>query len=569
VLEQTVIDSRRAIADVAHAALTARLDGRETKVPSLLIEAVAAGAGDRGAVLEAARKTFATEKPLDLVLFDTDRIASYVFESSRPPVIAGASALLRDLNHRIANQDHRRSVIFSGGGEGILLVAAGRGEKICREIEELYAAKTGQALTVTTGTIPAGPHDFIASAGEETAREGVRLVSGTQALLSRLRDQVRRKKDERGPVASGVAGGDERCVSCRDRAAGPRTIRDFRQDARFDGPLCDPCSLRWQAGRKEIKGISFEELVETSSPERAKSAYIGFLYVDANSMGALFGGLSSLAEIRFLSQAVREVFAKVQSRVRDLVRGFAPARSDDDLPFVSYLGGGDEAIWILPAPLALDAAAKLHGWIGEESKAIADLPRLLSDRTGSPFLTFGAGLVLCGHSYPVRYQYSLAKELQKSAKSAFYGARVQAASAIDFAVLTESSPLSEDLESARALTDRTEDADFRRSCRPYSAERFTRLVDQMRRLREPDVKLATSQLYALANGLREGRRIFLNFLCYQIARKPAGAKYQRWLRAAGVDPADRAAVERFFVHDLARGSGAWIGDGLQLAPFLN
>ncbi len=568
--EQLVSQSREAVAKIASLALSRQMDGHGSEVPQALVDAIVFAKGDRSEVLKETERVFETAQPLELVLFDTDSIASYVFESSRPPVITGASTILRDINDQIA-RDHQELVIFSGGGEGMLLVPAGQGGEICRTIESLYASKTGSALTVTTGFLPVGPHEFISSTSEGSASGGVRLVSGMQAVLSRLRDQVRRKKDEREPDPGGVAGGRERCVSCRDRAAGQRRIRDFRRlEARADGPLCDPCALRWEVGRKEIAGISFEELVEAAGPERAKSKYIGFLYVDGNSMGALFGSLASLPEIRFLSQAVREVFEALRLRVEGAVRKFAPGKPDRDLPLVSYLGGGDEAIWILPGPLAVHVTGKLSSWIKEASAAIADLPPLLEAKTGVPHVTFGAGLVLCGYSYPVRYQFSLAKELQKNAKSMFY--RVQggrAFSSFDFEVLTESSPLSENLEASRALTDRTEEPGFRRSCRPYTAEGFTSLLARMRRLREQDVKLATSQLYALQEGSREGKRIFLNFLRYQIARKPAGSRYQSWLGAFGVNPADPAAVERFFVQDLTKGCGTWIGDGLQLAPFLD
>ena len=563
-LEQTVEESRKAVVDVARAALAESLGGRAAEIPSALPDAIASGTGSQDEMRETTRRIFSTGKPLDLVLFDTDRIASYVFESSRPPVITGASTLLRELNDRIA-EDHRRFVIFSGGGEGMLLVSAGRGEKVCRQIETLYASRTEGALRVTTGFIPVGPHDFVAGNNEATASGGVRLVSGTQAVLSRLRDQVRRRKDEHGLEPKAVAGDDKRCVSCRDRAAGSTMISKFRPDVPFDGPLCDPCARRWEVGRREIKGISFEELVEASGTERAKSKYIGFLYADGNAMGALFGRLASLAQFRFLSQAVREVFERLQHRAKETARKLVP--ENDELPFVSYLGGGDEAIWIVPGFLALRIASQLAAWIEEESKALADLPRILRDRTGLPHLTFGAGLVLCGYTYPVRYQYALAKELQKSAKSISYKSG-KPISAIDFEVLTESSPLSESLKSARALTDATEEPKFWRSCRPYTSEAFARLLERMARLRAADIKLATSQLYALQDGVREGRKVFLNFLGYQIARKPAGEKYQKWMKALGVNPADRSAIEGFFIQQLADGSGTWITDGLQLAPFL-
>jgi hypothetical protein len=569
VLKQRLDQSREAVTRVATRALVQRMSDRGEDVPRALVDAIASGQGDRSAIQEQSRRLLGSDPPLDLVLFDTDAIARYVFESSRPPVITGASTILHDLNGKIAD-DFEPAVIFSGGGEGLLLVEAGRGREICREIERLYQTRTEGALTVTTDFLAVHPYEFISSRQEESAKEGVRVVSGTQAVLSRLRDRIRHSKDERTAAFEGIAGYAERCVSCRDRAAGKERIKDFRPDVRFDGALCDPCARRWDVGRKKINGISFEELIGDRDSEKSKSKYIGFLYLDGNSMGSLFGGLSSLSDIRFLSQAVRHVFEGLLTRVEKAVRLFAPEKDGTDLPLVSYLGGGDEAIWILPAPLAIAVTEKLSSWITRESAAIPDIARLLRSRNGSSSLTFGAGLVLCGYTYPVRYQYSLAKELQKSAKSMFYRAKGQSpGSSIDFEVLTESSPLSENLEAARALSDHTDEPDFWRSCRPYPADGFSEVLKRLRRLKDKDVKLATSQLYALQDGSREGRRIFLNFLRYQIARKPAGEKYQKWLQAFGVDPGDPAAVERFFVQDVPQGSGTWIADGLQLAPFLD
>jgi hypothetical protein len=94
--------SREAVARVAIRALAQRMNGRETGVPKALVDAIASGRGDRSAVQEQSRRLFGSDLPLDLVLFDTDSIANYVFESSLPPVITGASTILRELNDRIA-----------------------------------------------------------------------------------------------------------------------------------------------------------------------------------------------------------------------------------------------------------------------------------------------------------------------------------------------------------------------------------------------------------------------------------------------------------------------------------
>src|SRR5262249_10140094 len=150
------------------------------------------------------------------VLFDTDRIADFVFESSRPPVIAGASLLLRELNKQIGD-DFGKWAVFSGGGEGLLLVPRGRGAEICDAIRERFRRQTAGSLSVTAVWLPASPEEFISQRSENEAAEGARLVSGTQAVLCRLRDLARRHKDEKPPLRPSVSGGAERCASCRDR----------------------------------------------------------------------------------------------------------------------------------------------------------------------------------------------------------------------------------------------------------------------------------------------------------------------------------------------------------------
>jgi hypothetical protein len=566
-------ECRERVMRAARAALE-QVAGREAVVPQELAAAIADGRGDRQAVEAATRRIFGDRRPLDLVLFDTDRIAEYVYESSLPPVIAGASTILRDLNRELARL-YQSQTIFSGGGEGLLLVERGRGEGICEEIENLYWEQTDGALGVTTGFLEVSPLDFIAGGPqEEEARDGVRLVAGTQAVLARLRDRIRRKKDEVYPQRVPVQGALPRCISCRDRAANHPT--PVTREGLTGNVLCSPCHRRWSEGKDQIAGVSFDELIGTlqdAYPKLgAKSSYTGFLYADGNSMGALFGRLGSLTEIGFLSRAVSHVFEKLEELARQRAEDQLGGIEQPKRLFLSYLGGGDEAIWIVPGALALQIARDLPGWLSTEVRNIPDLPGFLRERKVED-LTLGIGLVLCSHSYPVRYQYALAKELQKNAKQMFYGGAYRTPpSSIDFELLTDSSPLVEDLKEARDLAYPTEEEGFFRTCRPFDQERFSQLFGRMQTAREKGV--ATSQLHALLAGAGESRRIFLNYLRYQIARPPAGKRYQDWLCCLGTPWIDASRVEGFFVHDLlpdqeGQRAGTWIADGVQLLPFLN
>ncbi len=574
-VEKHVDQSRGTVARIAGLALAQQMNGRDADVPRALVQAIASGTGDRAEVLEETLRSFGSDKPLELVLFDTDSIASYVFESSRPPVITGASTILRNLNSVIEDL-YPRWTIFSGGGEGLLLVPSGTGRTVCRAIEDLYAERTLGALGVTVDFLPVGPQDFIGTEREPRTVEGMRWVSGTQAVLARLRDQIRRKKDERVPGWNEIAGGAERCASCRDRKAGSTPVAHYR-DGEL-GRLCEPCHRRWEVGKEEIEGTSFEDLtlifqraMGLNASEGDKASYIGFLYVDGNAMGALFGKLTSLAELRFLSLAVAAVFERTRSRINALIRKILKLKTHK-LPLVSYLGGGDEAIWIVPGALAVHIAGQLSALIQEESSRIEDLPSFLEKTLGAPALTFGAGLVICSFNYPVRYQYDLARSLQKNAKAVFYGLPPEAiTSTLDFEILTDSSPLSQDLKSARKLAYGTEEDEFYRTCRPYTADNFGRILAWVEAAGKAN--LSKSQLYALQQGAAEGKKVFLNYLRYQIARKPAGPRYLDWLRRcdSSLDPTNPQEIEGFFIENPAgsvSASGTWVSDALQLAPFL-
>lgn len=556
------------IEEIARNALAESAGTVADSVPSQLVRAIAHGEGVRAEVAAAARR-FGGEVALDLVRFDTDRIGAYVFESNRPPVLAGASKILRDLNAEIA-RDHSQQCLFSAGGEGLLLVPGGQGAALCDEIEERFRRDSVGALGLTTAWISVRPEDFVRTGTDfGVAEQGVRLVSGTQAVLSRLHDSVRRKKDERLPLRAPVAGNRPRCLSCRDRSEGSTSLQSLGRESEI-GSICDPCARRWKQGRKLIAGTSFEELIDRWTGTRAEGArkgnYLGFLYADGNAMGALFGRLLSLAELQTLSQDVTSCFDSLRDRVAEEVGRMFPAAGNepDEKLFLDLLAGGDEVIWILPAGLAVHVAERLPAWLDDEVARRKRLVELLG-RYGRSRLTVGIGLALTGLGYPVRYQYQLAKALQKEAKQRAYLSEREE-STIDFELLTDSSPLSEDLPSLRRWLSRTAEKDFFRTCRPFSRDEMTRL--RVRIEQAVASELALSQLYTLSAGSTEGRRPFLNLVRYQLARKPAAEKYQRWLGACGVEPSRPEQIEEFFVQPTANGSGLWIDDALDLLPFL-
>lgn len=549
--------SRSRVAAVSRRALAAAWV--EDEVPEALVRAVARGEGDREDL-----RRLAPDARLDLLLFDTDRIGRWVYESSRPPVIAGASKILEQLNRAI-EEEHGEHVVFSGGGEGLLLLPAGRGEAVRAEIERRYAEASRGALTVTVVVDSAHPADFVAASPPGESRS-TRLLTGTPAVLARLRDRSRRAKDERLPAAEPVPGSALRCVSCRDRA-GVEDLRRYREER---GKICTPCDARWAVGKPLIDGTSFEDLIDElqgalGGESEPRDRHLGFLYADGDAMGLLFRQTRSLAGYRFLSRAVASVFEAVRDRARARTEELLPARGAK-LPFLSLLGGGDEVILLLPGAAAVDVAGRLAGWVEAEVEAQPELRSVL-ETAGRPRLTVGTGLLLADLRYPVRYQYQLAQALQKNAKRRFYGEGPQeASSSLDFLVLTDASPSAEDLSAARRVTYGTAEPGFSTTCRPYRAERFATLLGRLDAAKRAQV--AGTQLYQLRSGADEGEAVFLNLLRYQVGRAASGPPLRSWLEACKVDPKNPEQIRAFFVDELPAGRGTWLVDALELAPFL-
>jgi len=510
-----------------------------------LCQAVAKGAKNRDRI-----KNRQGDARLELVIFDTDRIGSYVFDSKRPAVITGGSKILKDLNEMI-REKYVQQTIFSGGGEGLLLLPENKGQEACDWIKELYASITKGALSVTTAWLSAQPADFADLGLAEPGFPYAKAVGGTKALLAKLRDRIRAKK-ERLTHLLPVDGTGERCASCRDRIGTRKN--EFRSD---EGKLCEPCAVRWAKGKSLIDGTSFEEVVarfQTSGSTAEKQRYLSFVYCDGNGMGEIFAGLRSLYDFRLLSQTVAQLFEYLDQQVRDRAAGYGLSEKD----IISLLGGGDEKIWILPASLAIEVCRLLPEWIdrfvGTHRKGVS-----------SPALTVGTGLVICEHKYPVRYMYELACQLQDSAKSCFYQKDAIPVSSIDFAVISDASPLAEDLAASRHLAFASDVPQLRLTCRPYKAKAFASLLKRI----QGSGAVARSQLYQLREAAREGPNVFLNHVCYQAARN--AATYENWLGHFGVRCSDPDQMRAFFLERSSQDpkwQQTWLGDAVELAPFL-
>ncbi|CAM2070110.1 hypothetical protein SCOR_32345 [Sulfidibacter corallicola] len=533
-----------------------------SEIPDAWVDAVVTGQGSRTG-LRQAMKAWNHSRPLALIRFDADRIGGYVFESYSPPILCGASELLKGLNEHIQNHPHfGRYVVFSSGGEGLLLVPNPLGstlpETICSQIEKLFAETTASALSVTTTFLEVSPLDFVGEPATLRSEGDYRLVSGTQALMARLQDQLRSLKNRSGMNAPPVMGKVARCKSCGLRAG------EVEVTEKYEGSLCGPCHRRYVVGARSIRGVSVNDLLDPEDSLGGKPQYIGFIYADGNAMGRFFGKLECLREIRDAALAVAELFEKVDQRVKSyFAHQKGEERAGNSLP-LSLLGGGDEKIWMLPAEMAVDVCCQIPAWLTDHTSSTL---RGLLRRNGIEGLSVGIGLVLCNSKYPVRYQYDLARSLQASAKRRYYAQPDACISALDFEVVTNDGFFGHDFDATRNMATRTADPHFFGTNRPYTLDEFGQCIDMVRHGLS---KLSKSQLVGLQKGTADGKDVFLNYACYQIARNRSS--YSALFEARGFDREGFADLESFLVsrqpHLGENAWGTWVGDVVQLLPFL-
>ena len=410
------------------------------------------------------QELFGTDKPVCLLLGDTDAIKSYVYETSTLPEIRGASEILLELEAKVrelfTEKIAEEALIYCGGGGFLAIVPAGQAKEMKEEIEKLYLEKTGVATITVVFSNPLGYADIgrgLAPYDDVQARvlsgrgaAGDLLFSHFEALLA---DRTKRKNF--GELVSALTGRlqqqkrakatapsletlpvHRRCESCGKRAAG------VRDDVR-DEWICVICSQKREHGRAErrefVKGFvqwvhenkrvdiprkrpdgkpRFPEDLDTLAGSDGR---IALLYADGNNMGDLLQLMPSPASYRHFSQVLEN--ATRDGLFSALWAAFGEERLKDPnepLPFEIIALGGDDIVVVVPARYGWTLAVKVLEAF-EQHPGIEKLQKELQGRVGKALrrpvsLSLSAGLAIADVKYPVRFLFSLAEGLLKEAK---------------------------------------------------------------------------------------------------------------------------------------------------------
>jgi hypothetical protein len=461
----------------------------------------------RGAV-EAA---IGPEPWLCLTAFDADRIGEFVFATSRPPMVSGASRLLEQANADLAGADlpTGAAAIYSAGGGGLLVSAAtAPPAALAEHVRTVFSKRTGGGLAVTAVSRAVSCAELI-GAGE----------GGLSNTLQDLGARLRHQKDTTLPPDDVLPpAGAQRCDACNFRAA-----EVTWQDRQLE--LCRVCDQAGRRGREEIAGLDFHSIAQQAEAAGGRFG-LALLAVDGNAFGDVLDRLTSLGQVRAFSAVASG--AMRDARGRGLGVGSAAKG-------LSLLSGGDEIVAVFPAAGAFARARDLLAAVEEcfvdaaaQPDAVAAFAANKAALASIAAATVGAGLVIAPPKLPVRELYRLALGLQRSAKDAcFYGRPSEARrSAVDFLCVTDGSIPAPAAAGADAL-------------RPMDRSDLEAAVDASRAL----TAVPNSQQRALLDRCRQGREVAILHLGYQLARERSDdGPWQSWLTSCGVSPRSRDQV---------------------------
>jgi hypothetical protein len=280
-----------------------------------------------------------------MAVVDTQRISNYVFEGGELALMRGASRLLADCTEqRWPKLILRGRKIFCGGGNALALFKS-------RPDAHAFCMRAVSALTNCTSSATASWHVEEAGDGEEFGDWRDRAFRGLHAM-----------RNSGGVSEASVGNPYTRfCDKCGTRNAGHR----WRDGSNVTW-ICGSCRKKRGIRRAfwfswfldDTKGTAqdspkpaadLSQIGECSHP----SGYNAFIHLDINQLGRRLQRTRDPDEFIRLSSAVKQ--STQSGVVTGLKLSVKPCLSGADkiLPFEIFLIGGDEALVVTPAHLAV------------------------------------------------------------------------------------------------------------------------------------------------------------------------------------------------------------------------
>lgn len=499
------------------------------------------------------------EKPLAVLSFDTDKIKEYVFASPKLPEIRGGSKLIEDgLNKNaiagiLKNFDlSEDNIVYASGGGGILILPVEKAESVGKTIERHFV-KCTLGATVSWDFVKIHPMELVYGyrcldmAFEETKTlitknpdlqkyfgiENDESLTPTKwqkrkcfgEIVTVLAAGLQKRKGEREsyPFFETIPYA-QRCKSCGMRAMGPIPSRFENWDGEKE--LCTVCWKKIKEG-KDDKRANWEaedlKTIGNAGKGRAKG-YVGVIYADGNGMGRVLQELKTIHEYHNWSESVSQIFKGIGPWM-DKKLGI---KQEYKYKYEQLVTGGDDIIIFLPAERTLDIAEKLILKIEKELQAIKATPEALRRKMG-----LSAGIVIAHHNYPALYLVDYAEQLLENAKKRGKRNLEAPESAVDFAILNDSSPISEEISILRKEMYEREEKQgarttkLRLTSKPFTLDEFREFLKYAGTLKH----VSQSQVYLIRSFVQNHPKAVseINFL-YQVVRSGKDKSWKKWIK---------------------------------------
>lgn len=469
------------------------------------------------------------------------------------------------LTNFIIDPDEPGCIVFNDGGGMMALVPKECADEFVKAIERLFPQETDMA-TVTAVAHPITPDDvrgiphtinasqlrqqvsqlapaaqarILRSYGKEAVAElddtAVAAIQGIPRLMRRQQMRLRQKKQAKQTAPLMEAHPfTRRCQSCGKRPSiGTVPPTTDGEKAQF---FCKVCHDNHEAGKngrsrwqedfikwyndsrqpdQQIKATHNENLSDIGADSK-KARYVGYIYTDGNNIGQLMEKSASLKEYAAVSQTLTKAMktAVFQALAAHIIQ------DDRHLHFEIITIGGDDAILIVPAHVAIPVARAICQIFADEMAATARRFQL-ADPPG-----MSAGVVIAQEKNPIYFLNELARQLLKNAKK---GSRQQDAArqqgtpvpCVDFMVLKSQSTIVNsigDLRQSAVFRVKTEMPKERcdLTARPYTLDEIDRLWKNAQELNE--VRFSPGQLHQMRQAFQKGRFPGIFHYLYQTAR---------------------------------------------------
>lgn len=528
--------------------------------------------------------------PLDIVKAGAVKIKQYFLETNNIQEVRGASILLDEINQeRIFElcKTHwsAECVIYSGGGNILIVLPHGEGQKCCREIELMYKKITisGQSIAQHISVSMSQLHkdNFSNVLGNLESRKTERQMTiipieqelGFEGDINYCRLTRMKEKNIAQYITSNVnnenanktIANQQICSLCNKRLV---EINLSSYKGEKNKRVCQSCYHKIVAGRNTtiylddmkdvLKNYSITLPVSkfSDSLNELNSDEIVLIYGDGNNMGAFVEKLASFQAYRYFSYLTDSITkATVYTTLYEIMKD--DLANDGNAQFEILAVGGDDVLVIVPGKYGLTLARRF-GEKFDQAFIQYSNNEIENDKEG---MTLSVGVCIGHYKLPFATLFKTASELLKSAKAYKKNDDSIIGGTIDFMRLKSSVPYAGNLDTYRNTyfirNEKVfnETVTFQQLLRPYTWKQVEAIECCLEKLNQ--LQNARNIIYKLRDisenmTIREAKLYFLYYMSVLNKNDRAGQRglFKKYMTEMFVQFSnDDIAIEDLYLYD--------------------